>query len=628
MRGRTSRAAGFLFATSLALAPAWADDAPASRSITDVAPANAFALIQIPDWPGMRRSMAQTSFGAMFEDPEIRSFIDKGIKELRSDDAEFARFMDEFKEAIDEVGEPTGSMGLALFLAPAPASPEDDADDGDEEPGEDPASTVAALMVCGFGEKAEAAETRLLALLEDGRKSGELALDERTVHGVEVHKVTFVADTAEDDEADEEDEDDFDFEFEDEDTPPPPLHWARVGETFIAGTHELGFDAAIEQITSNRPGPFTDSELFAESLAQHPRETQVFATFLFTADLRKLVEGNLGDQADMIAGGADPSGIFRALGLLNFRSASIGLRFNTARADAEQTIGIRVPEKSGIFTLFDAPATPFVPPAFVTSEATAVTRYTVRFDKVFETVRGAVAAVPGEMRQQAEGALQTAENTMGPAFRAMGPEVYQVQSITKPFSATSEQSVTAIRCTDELAVNNAIVGFVGMIGLEARDFQGFQIYDSELNPAMAIGIGAGYLFLGNSEGVENALRSAAQPPDSRLADSPRFKAAIAQLRNQGNIYSYTAGPEAIEYLHWSLQNSDKIALEQWRAMGVEIPPEEEAEYVDEVPDFLKEMPPASTFTKYFGDTVLVMESTPDGFKGHSLSLRPAGKQPE
>ena len=132
-------------------------------------------------------------------------------------------------------------------------------------------------------------------------------------------------------------------------------------------------------------------------------------------------------------------------------------------------------------------------------------------------IREVAGTLGDEMRAEVDAGLQVFETQFGPAVRALGPNVFTMSTIQRPFSASSESQVFAIACRDDMAVNNAVGSFAQEIGAEARDFQGFQMYDGGFVP-ISIGIGGGYLFLGQTEAVENALRVASQPAGSKIGD--------------------------------------------------------------------------------------------------------------
>lgn len=588
-------------------------------SITTIAPKDSLAVISVPNWKTMRAAFDQTGLARAWREPSVQRYIDDLMEQAKTDDADLSKVLGRWREFSKEVEEPTGAVGLAIHLAETPS----------KEEGQPSQKLPHVLMLADFGEGAEKAEREIVALLREGVADGAMKLEEVARDGSVIYTITFVEREPEakpnDGMADEDDE--FDFEFEDEgpefdhlDT----MYMSRVGRVLLLGSHEQTFGTSLRDVQDGRSSGLADEPLFKDAVAQIGSGNHLFATFMLTDSLRSEIRTAMG------AGGVplplpipvDIVKVIETAGLSEFKAATIGVKLNTERADMEQHIGLLAGSKKGLFTLLDSDSTAFAPPAFASADATSVGRLTVRFDRVMSVVRELAAAFPNEMKAEVDAGLQTFETQFGPALRALGPNVFTMTNLARPFTATSESQVVAIACADDMAVNNAVGALAQQFGAEARDFQGFQVYDGGFVP-FAMGIGAGYLFLGQTEGVENALRAASAPAGAaKLADEARFRQAVAQLPHEGNAYSFVSTKDAIEYSFWQMKNADKIAIEQMRAMGFEISEEDEAEWKDdEAAKWTKNLPPAEDVSKHFGDSIMVVRPTPDGFRFTSMTLR-------
>jgi hypothetical protein len=177
-----------------------------------------------------------------------------------------------------------------------------------------------------------------------------------------------------------------------------------------------------------------------------------------------------------------------------------------------------------------------------------------------------------------------------------------------------------------------------MVGFESRDFQGNQIWSPPaggmmLGDAIAIGMGAGWVFIGPTPGVEDSLRQAGAPDNSKLASEARFKAAVRPLGNQGIGYSYADLGPMFEWFEWYGKNAEKIVEAQTAKMFGEDPPADDEERqwredakknaLENIPAWMKDPPPMALVKKHIGDVVAEYKSTADGFEGRSLVLRPA-----
>src|SRR5690606_32798076 len=74
-------------------------------------------------------------------------------------------------------------------------------------------------------------------------------------------------------------------------------------------------------------------------------------------------------------------------------------------------------------------------------------------------------------------------STVEPLLNAVGPEVTQVETLRRPFSAKSEGMVIVASMRDAEPVRNALNTLGGMAGLMPRDFAGSQIWESQFIPA-------------------------------------------------------------------------------------------------------------------------------------------------
>ena len=144
---------------------------------------------------------------------------------------------------------------------------------------------------------------------------------------------------------------------------------------------------------------------------------------------------------------------------------------------------------------------------------------------------------------------------------------------------------------------------------------------------MAAGIGFNHLFIGTEKAVQGALRLAGHPEGATLAQSPAFKEATRSLTPGAIAYSWADMEQELRLQYWTLQNEAKIMDQRLAAAGLEA--EQRAEYMKryrlEQPAWVEKLPPLETILPHVGDTVSELRSTPDGFRGRVLMLRPNPK---
>ena len=587
-----------------------------SPGIADLAPARSFLVAGVRNWTEFRASLDASEMGRLWAEPSVQAFVDRVIE------TEFEGSGEWFDEAgirPEEITAPTGAVGLALFSV----DPPEDAEDGASPP-------RGILISADFGENADGWSDLLARLIERHEADEMIEVREEDYNGVTLTRVRILEDEAEEP-APEEEEDE--FEFEEEPTGPAQtlreltggddLVIARVGTTFLLGTDDASVEAAVDALGGAGAEAVSSAPAFRESLAQHPEDPVAYAVFLAEPLIDELA--GLLEDAPMLPMGTDPRALLEAAGILDARAASIALRFGTPHADAEQTVAVLMPRKRGLAALFDVPVGPFAPPAFVGPDASSVTRFGFRFDAVMATAREVVATLPPDEGAPAEEAINQATGMVGPALEVMGPGIYMVTTLARPLAGDSEKMVIAIESRDPLIMSNTITMLNSMIGgpMSPRDFEGNTIFSSPDN-TQAVGLGFGHVFIGNGTAVENAMRMAGNPEGPRLATEDGFAAAASILAPDAAVYTYTGIRDYIQWAYWGIEHAQEITAAQFE--GLDLDPELKAELLANIeaeqPQWTKEMPPQDVLLDHLGDVVSEFRSTPDGFRGRTLWLRP------
>ena len=182
-----------------------------------------------------------------------------------------------------------------------------------------------------------------------------------------------------------------------------------------------------------------------------------------------------------------------------------------------------------------------------------------------------------------------------------------------------------------------ITGLTQQFGMASRDFEGSQIWDIDLGgmvpmPAgeggLSIGLGKGYMFIGQTPAIEAALRTAANPDAARLANEQRFKDAVGEMSAQGLSYGWSDTRELVEYLEWMGRNSEEIYRAQLEQVFGDDPEFQEfieediREYRENMPEFLKNIPDLGVVYENLGDLVSEAMNTEDGIIIKSRILKP------
>lgn len=614
MRTLTAPTAAALVAAACTALP-FSAVAGQEAGIADLAPARSFLVIGVKNWGEARGKFEASELGALWKEPSVQAYVERLSKEPFE---ELAKKLEEADLTLEDFRQPTGHVGLAMFL------PEGGGDAGAmPEP--------AMLIVAEFGENAEAMQEALDRLLERGVENKELETEDDEYAGVTITTITPLGSDEEEDGQDDE----FGGEGVLDETAgalnmETPWHFANVEGTFVFSTDLRALEFAIDGLGEDGgAGGATVAEerAYIESLAQHPEDAAAYGVVVL-GPVWEMLDAALAPE-NAPPGAPDMMEIWRRLGATKIQAASLALRLGTQDGIVEQTLGVLAPEKEGLVGLFSNPAATFEPPAFVGPDVESVSQISFAFPEVMGLVREVIASLPEAQRAQAGAALQQVEPMAGPALDAMGPNVYFISTLAQPLGAESELTTVAIQLRDQVVVSNVVGTAAQMAGgfFQPRDFNGNIIYTSEMAP-VAIGIGFDHLFIGQAGAVENAMRAAGSPDNPRLATEPSFQAAARVLPGDGVMYQFTDMRRTLEWSYWNAENARDIYAKEIEAFGevYELTPEDKQEMLKEFdesfPAFLRELPPIDVVLRHLGDVVTELRPTPDGFRGRTVWLRP------
>ncbi len=217
----------------------------------------------------------------------------------------------------------------------------------------------------------------------------------------------------------------------------------------------------------------------------------------------------------------------------NVQAVSFGL--HAKDGVLEQCGGIYTPDgKVGLLSLVDLATEPKPAPAIVSSDATGYWRLNVRFDQFVPMLDQVIAGLPADQGDMVKPQLDMYRPAMTAAFAALGPEIHGWSLDPDPAVLMDESSVTAMAMRNDKESVAAVSDFISLLplGLQSRDFNGMTILSDEFAP-IAIGMGGGYLVLGEVKQVEQALRAvdakAVAGAEVGLAGNKEYAAAFAAM---------------------------------------------------------------------------------------------------
>jgi hypothetical protein len=193
----------------------------------------------------------------------------------------------------------------------------------------------------------------------------------------------------------------------------------------------------------------------------------------------------------------------------------------------------------------------------------------------------------------------------------------------QPITAESSQTTFAIAVSDKNAVQKAVQTFAPMTGLEPRDFVGNTIYsaDDEFMP-IAFGLGGSYMFMGQTESVEQSLRAlGGTEAESGLANDSTYKAVVSHWSGSDLVgYGFTNTVATLE--------AQEAMFQQFAPMLGAAAPEAASgvpfDMDKAMTDFMKVLDP-KLMKNYFGPSTWEFRSVKSGFRFDTKMLPVTGK---
>lgn len=578
--------------------------------ITETAPADVLMVITIPDVAQLKAAFADSPLNDLWKHPEVQAFVTAFIEEAEDDVTENAS-LDWWSELEYFDGEPITtrdlwldhlfpdiSVGLAFW---------ENADRPDDEP--------EMILHADYGDRADQIQDLFEQALDRGLEDELITYEEEEYGPATIFSVNFT-DVEIGDESDDQ------IELYGIEVPLGvsrfwrEMHIARLGDVFLIGGSIEAVRLAVDASDGDAV-TLAESENHQAFLAQHPDDLVAYAY------ARPDLFFGSAQVADDLGMGM-LSMLFDELGITSIESVGASFLLGGEGALVSSRFTVLMPEKIGIATLLDLDRDGYAPPPFAGADTAQINSLLFDFKGVLPLAHQIAAGLPDDQRQWAEMQISQAEGMVGPLFDVLGPNVHVIERYRRPFAFDSRELLFAVQLSDELVATNLITVFGGMVGLEARRFEGGQIYEAEGAP-FSVGIGGGHAFIGKNEMVENALRRAADPGQSSLASEPGYVAAAQEIKGTGNLIGYSNTARVVEYGLWMLKNVERIKREIYERLGLEGEELDDllATLRDDTPAFLALLPSAEVVSEIVGDQIWEMRSTDEGFVLEAR-LMPAG----
>ncbi|MBX3356129.1 MAG: hypothetical protein KF724_10600 [Phycisphaeraceae bacterium] len=294
------------------------------------------------------------------------------------------------------------------------------------------------------------------------------------------------------------------------------IAYVRDGARFVFASTFDGLEDALANIDSPPKNLVTDQEDARDALTQLGKgDVQIL---LRTGPLQPLVQEAGGGMMAM----ASPL-LTQLFGDIQAYGGS--LTFDGSIGQIDGAVSIFSPGgRKGLLSLLST-ASPGAAPAVVPTDAIGYGRMNIAFADLMKVVDGTVASLPEMYAQEIEPMLQAYGPVLRSAFAALGPDLHVFTSVSTPADDDGQSNTIALACSDEQAVLPLINMFAPMVGMQSRDFLGQTIFTLD---DFSVGFGGGFMLIGQTPKVEQALRSTAQGGGGPI-QSPAEKAAMSLL---------------------------------------------------------------------------------------------------
>ncbi|MBL9141890.1 MAG: hypothetical protein JNK53_08490, partial [Phycisphaerae bacterium] len=291
--------------------------------------------------------------------------------------------------------------------------------------------------------------------------------------------------------------------------------YVRDGTRFFVGTERAGIEEALEVVDGSRKSKLPDSKDYQAAMDQLGAQDLSFA--LLTGPMQKLLAGEGMGMMAMMQPMIQPL-------LGDVHAWCGGLKIQGTRGQVELTATALVPgQKAGLWSLI-GPSMPIEPPPpLIGPEAISYARFNVQFKEIMNVVNTVAANVP-EMGDFLDPWLLNFGPAVTKALESMGPGMWMSSQVRQPVTPESLVSSTIIACANPKAVVPMLTQFGAPMGLEPRDVDGNTIFSSD-SPPMSIGVSNGYMAMGDSKQVEQAMRAVGQRDLPSVSENAAFKRA-------------------------------------------------------------------------------------------------------
>ncbi len=389
----------------------------------------------------------------------------------------------------------------------------------------------------------------------------------------------------------------------------------------IVGSDPDGVASAIGVLNGNEEkDSLSNSELWVELTSRVEDEGDASGVILLTNLADTIMQMDSSGTAMMIlpmvkSFVGDVDGVMETVSFSATGSAALNAKYTVYMGEG----------RNGLLGLISDKTADIEVPAYVTQDTLSYSQIQIDMDKVAPFVMEAIASNPmlamqlGPQSDQINQMLQQ-------AFTPLGSQVHMLSTGYMPINKDSLGYLVAIECIDEPAFNDFLATVMPGMGTEPKDFLGYQIYTADLGDGMMVPIemsfsftvAGGYVFLGSTRPVEQALRSIANPDKSTFASKDNDALQYIS-RSDATGWGYADTAKSMEI---QSQVMEEVSHEMFADMEA-FDPEMAAEMRMEFEDSQKQQAAIlKIFSSLLGQTSWNLHTDSNGFTAHAVMLTP------
>lgn len=389
----------------------------------------------------------------------------------------------------------------------------------------------------------------------------------------------------------------------------------------IAGSDPDEVAAAINVLDGDEEkNTLASNDLYTELRGRTSVDCDIHASVLLTNLADTIMQMDDSGMAMMIlpmvkSFFGDVDGFAEAVSFSNSSSTAIDAKYTVYMGEG----------RNGLLGLISENTADSSIPSYVTEDTLSYSQVQIDMDKVVPFLMKTISANP-MLSMQLGPQSEEIEKTLLMAFSPLGTEVHFITSGYLPIASDSLGYLLAIECTDEEAFSEFLTTVMPTMGLDPTDFLGYQIYTADFGGGMMVPVdlsfsytvGGGYVFIGTTRPVEQALRAIANPSEYKGNQGQNTALQLISKANTAG-WGYADPAKSIEIQSQIMDGLSEDMFADMEAFDPDMAAEMREEF-EENQERQKEV--MNILATLIGPTSWSLTTDENGFNAHGIMLHP------